>query len=415
MTDPVEIRIARIGRHGDGQDAEGRVFAPLTLPGETVRGVVEAGRMEAPEIVAASPDRAAPPCPHFGTCGGCALQHASDPFVAGWKRDRIAEALATRGLETELRGTLTSPPRSRRRAVFSARRTRQAATLGFHARRDARIVEIEDCVVLDPSLLALREPLKALAMLGGTRKGELKFAVTATATGADVDASGGKDADGPLRLRLAAWAAETGVARLSWNGEPVAAPRPPQLDFDAARVTPPPGAFLQATREGEAALLALVREAAGEEGPAADLFCGLGTFALPLSQTRPVAAFDGEAALIEALDAAWRSAGGRLRKLTAIRRDLTRRPLTAHELRGFGAVVIDPPRTGAKAQSEMLAASVVRRIAAVSCNPETFARDARILVDGGYSLDWVQPVDQFRWSPHTELAAAFSKAPPPRR
>jgi 23S rRNA (uracil1939-C5)-methyltransferase len=405
----MELEIARLGRHGDGADAAGEVFAPLSLPGERVRGEVRDGRLERPEVLTPSPERAAPPCPHFGTCGGCALQHASDAFVAEWKRARILEALAARGLEAEVAETVTSPPRTRRRAVFSARRTKSGATLGFHARREARIVEIEDCHVLSPDLLAAREPLRALAVLAGTRKGELKFAVTATQTGLDLDATGGKPLDGPLRLKLGGWAAEAGVARLTWEGERIAMPRPPVLTLGGARVVPPPGAFLQATPEGEAALLAAAREAVGDADPVADLFAGLGTFALPLAGQAEVHAVEGEAALVDAMETAWRGTGGRLKRLSAERRDLFRRPLTPGELKPFGAVVVDPPRAGARAQAEALAESAVPRIAALSCNPETFARDARILADGGYRLDWVRPVDQFRWSAHVELAAAFSR------
>ncbi|MGM0585512.1 MAG: class I SAM-dependent RNA methyltransferase [Pseudomonadota bacterium] len=404
-----EVEIARLGRHGDGVHAGGETFAPLTLPGELARGEIEGGRMEAPEVLRASPERVDPPCAHFGTCGGCALQHASDAFVAAWKRERIAAALASRGLEAEIRATLTSPPRSRRRAVVSARRTRASATLGFHARRGARIVELSECHVLDPAIFGAREALRALAALGGTRKGEMKMAVTATETGLDVDVSGGRPLDGLLRLKLAAWAAEAEVARLSWAGEAVAAPRPPALRFGAAVVTPPPGAFLQATREGEAALLGAVREAAGEAGPVVDLYAGLGTFALPLAEGAEVLAVEGDAALTAALEAGWRGTGGRLKRVRVETRDLARRPLTVQELKPFAAAVLDPPRAGAKAQAEALAGSAVGRLAAISCNPETFARDARILVDGGWRLDWVQPVDQFRWSAHVELAAGFSR------
>ncbi len=404
------LEIARLGRHGDGVTADGRTFIPLALPGELVEGIVSAGRMETPRILRASADRAPPPCPHFGTCGGCSLQHAADPFIAEWKRDRIVQALAAEGLETEVRPTLVSPAGTRRRAVYSVRRTRGGATVGFHARRDARIVETETCLLLHPDIVASRGSLRELAAAGSSRKGEMKFAVTATDTGLDVDATGGKPLDAARRMQLADIAARAGFARLSWEGEPVAAPRRPELRLGEARATPPPGGFLQATPEGETALVAAVLEATGEGAARiADLFAGMGTFALPLAARAEVAAYEADPAHVGALAAAWRGAGGRLKKVDAQVRDLFRRPLAPEELRSFDAVAFDPPRAGAKAQCEALARSRVPRLAAVSCNPETFARDARILADGGYALSWVLPVDQFRWSAHVELAAAFRR------
>ncbi len=404
------LEIVRLGRHGDGVTADGGTFVPLALPGELVEGIVSAGRMETPQILRPSPDRAPPPCPYFGTCGGCSLQHAADPFVAAWKRARVVEALAAEGLECEVRPTATSPAGTRRRAVYSVRRTRAGATVGFHARRDARIVETETCLLVHPDIVGCREALGELASVGGSRKGEMKFAVAATEVGLDVDATGGKPLDAGRRVQLAEIAARAGFARLSWEGEPVAAPRQPELRFGETRAAPPPGAFLQATPEGERALVAAVLEAAGDgAGRVADLFAGMGTFSLPLAGRAEVSAFEADPAHVSALTAAWRGAGGRLKKVEAKARDLFRRPLTPEELRPFDAVAFDPPRAGAKAQCEALARSGVRRLAAVSCNPETFARDARILADGGYVLDWALPVDQFRWSAHVELAAAFRR------
>ncbi|MDF2235550.1 class I SAM-dependent RNA methyltransferase [Albimonas sp. CAU 1670] len=412
MTDasPQEIEIARLGRHGDGVDATGETFVPLTLPGERVAGVIEGGRMEAPAILAPSPDRVAPPCPHFGTCGGCSLQHGSDAFVAAWKRERVIEALASRGLEAEVRPTATAPAASRRRATFSGRRTRASAIVGFHERRDERLAEVPECKVLDPALLAGIEGLRALVVAGAGRRGEMKLAVTLTEAGLDVDARGGRKLDERLRMELPGIAAQAGLARLTWEGEPVSSPHPPVVQVGIARPVLPPAAFLQATPEAEAMLAAAVDEALGRKvGRVADLFCGVGAFALRLAERMEVRAIDSDKAMVAALAAAWRGAGGRLKKVEAEARDLFKRPLIGPEFKGLDAVVIDPPRAGAKAQSEALAASAIPRIAAVSCNPETFARDARILVDGGYRLDWVLPVDQFRWSAHVELAAAFSR------
>ncbi len=412
MTDdaPQTIDIVRLGHLGDGADASGGVFVPGALPGETVRGAVTGGRMEAPEILVASPHRVAPPCPHFGDCGGCAIQHAAPAFLAEWKRGLVVEALDARGLAgIDVRPTVTSPPRSRRRAVFSGRRTKKSATLGFHARRDARIIAATDCRVLDPAIVAALPALAALVPVAGSRKGEVKIAVTASPAGLDVDIRDAKPLDGPMRMRLAGLAGDAGWARLSCDGETVAMARPPAQTFGAARVTPPPGGFLQATREGEAALLAAVREAVGDADAVADLFAGCGTFALPLARDAEVLAVENDRAALAALDAGWRASGGALKRVRTELRDLFRRPLLPDELRRFGAVALDPPRAGARAQAEALAQSKTPRVAFVSCDPGSFARDARILVDGGYRLDWVQPIDQFLWTGHVEIAAAFSR------
>ena len=403
------IRIHRLGAQGDGVSETG-VFAPFTLPGETAQGAVSEGRMAAPEVTEPAPERASPPCPHFGACGGCALQHASDAFVAGWKRDQIAAALAARGVEPgELRDTATSPTHSRRRATFAARRTKKSAIVGFHGRRSGEIVEIKECHVAHPGLLAALPAIREAARIGASRKGEIRATVTLTEAGPDFAFEGGKALEGQALAAAAALVGAHSLARLSWNGETLATRAAPSVSFGEARVIPPPGGFLQATKEGEATLLAAVREAVGGARRIADLFSGCGTFALPLAATEAVHAVEGDAALIAALEAGARAAQG-LKPVTAEVRDLFRRPLIGAELKTFDAVVIDPPRAGAAAQSEALAAAGPPVIAAVSCNPATFARDARALIDGRYRLDWVLPVDQFRWSPHIELAAKFTRA-----
>lgn len=403
-----EVTIARLGHHGDGIAAmtgADPVFVPLTLPGEVVSGEIAAGRIETPRILTPSADRVSAPCRHFPACGGCALMHGSDAFVAGWKTHVIAQALAAHGLEAPIRPILTSPPRSRRRATLAGRRTKKGVLVGFHARRSDTIVPVEDCHVLAPALLACIGALEEITGLAGSRKGEMAFALTASEAGVDLRVTGGKPLDGPLRAALARFADR--FARLTWEDEPVFAADAPRQRFGAARVTPPPGAFLQATEAGEAGLLAAVREAVDGAQSVADLFCGCGTFALPLAEAAHVHAVEGDAGLLAALEAGARSTQG-LRPVTTERRDLFRRPLTTEELARFDAVVIDPPRAGAEAQTRQLSEARVPRIAAVSCNPVTFARDAAILVGAGYRLDWVQPVDQFRWSAHVELAASLT-------
>ena len=411
-----DIIIQRLGHQGDGiavQASGGSVYAPRTLPGEVIRGEIAGDRIDSPAVVTPSPDRVAAPCPHYRSCGGCGLMHASDDFVARWKTQVIATALAAHGLQAPMRPIQTSAARSRRRATLAGTRTKKAAIVGFHARKSGTIVPVRDCHVLEPALMATLPALEEITCLGASRSGVLGLSLTLTETGVDLLVTGARPLDDALRMALPQF--RGAFARLTWEDEPVFAEGPPQLTLGPARVSPPPGAFLQATRAGEAALQAAVIEAVIEgrddaTGPArrvADLFCGLGTFALPLAARASVHAVEAAPDLLAALDRAARHTTG-LRPLTTEARDLFRRPLLPVELAGFDAVVIDPPRAGAEAQSRALARARVPRIAAVSCNPATFARDAAILVAAGYRIDWIAPVDQFRWSPHVELAACLS-------
>lgn len=401
------ITIERLGHKGDGI-APGPVFVPMVLPGEVVEGEIVEGTLAAPRIVTPSPDRVSPPCRHYRACGGCSLQHASDMFVARWKAQVVETALAAQGITAPLRPIVTSPANSRRRAVLHGRRTKKGVLLGFHARGSDTLIEVPECRLLHPDLMAALPALEALIPLAASRKGEVGFTVTRSEAGPDVAVSNAKPIDGQLLAEIGPLCQTYGLARLTWNGEQLAERLPPVQHFGRARVLPPAGAFLQATAEGEAALLAAVAEAVGKAARAVDLFAGCGTFSLPLAERAEVHAVEGAAEMLAALDKGWRHAQG-LRRVTTEARDLFRRPLTPDELNRFDAVVIDPPRAGAEAQTETLAASDVPVIAAVSCNPVTFARDARRLIGAGYRLDWVQPVDQFRWSPHIELAARFSR------
>jgi 23S rRNA (uracil1939-C5)-methyltransferase len=407
MVDAVEIE--SLGAQGDGVAEGGALYVPYTLPGERVRVVRHGVRARVEAVLAPSPERVQPVCPHFGTCGGCVLQHASERFTALWKRDMIAVALGARGItEVAIRPTVTSAPETRRRITVAARRTRKGVLIGFHAPAATDIVPIQTCAVAEPSLIAALPRLEEVAGLAASRKGEVRLTLTLTNGGIDVAVTGAKVIDGPAQALLAGVAARAGIARLGWNGEAVATMRAPEVTMGRARVVPPPGGFLQPTRDGEAALVEAVGEALGNAGRVADLFAGSGTFTLPLAEQAEVHAVEGEEDALAALDAAWRATPG-LKRVRCERRDLTHRPLLPDELKGVEAVVVDPPRAGARAQAEQLARGEVPRIAAVSCNPATFARDARTLIDGGYRLDWVQPVDQFRWSAHVELVAAFRR------
>ena len=406
----MKLTISRLGHLGDGiaEGPAGPLYIPGMLPGEEIEGTLQGDRLEEVRIVTPSVDRVRPPCSHAKSCGGCLMQHARDGLVEGWKRGIVEGALAGQGLSAPIRGVATSPARSRRRAVLSGRRTKGGALIGFHARASQLIIPVPNCQLLHSDLMAAMPALEALVIAGGSRTAELDLIVTVSLAGPDVVVTGGKPLDTGLQLDLARIVEAHGLARLTWGDEVVALRAPPVQRMGRALVVPPPGAFLQATAEGESALLDAVRDAVGDAARIVDLFAGCGTFALPLAEQADLRAYEGDAAMIAALDRGWRQAPG-LHRLTAEARDLFRRPLEPDELKGVDAVVIDPPRAGAEAQCATLARSQVPVIAMVSCNPVTFARDARALVFAGYRLDWVQVVDQFRWSAHVELAARLSK------
>jgi len=404
--------ITRLGHQGDGI-AEGPLFAPRTLPGEEVTGVVEGNALSDIRIETPSEHRVQAPCRHYKSCGGCQLQHADDGFVAEWKLGIVRSALAAQGLEAEFRPIHTSPPQSRRRATLAVRRTKKGAMAGFHGRASGVITQIPDCHLLDPDLLKAIPMAEDLALIGASRKALLAVSVTLSDIGLDVVVKNGKPLDGPLRLALAQSVEKLGITRLTWDDEQIAMTQPPTQTFGRAKVCPPPGSFLQATRDGEAALLAAVQEIVQGSKRIVDLFSGCGTFALPLAENAEVMAVEGDPEMVKALEAGWRQAKG-LKLVKAVARDLFRRPLMPDELNPFGAfyqaAVIDPPRAGAEAQVAELVKARTKTIAYVSCNPISFARDAKMLVGAGYALNWVQVVDQFRWSAHTELVASFTLA-----
>ena len=403
-----QVTIERLGHQGDGI-APGPVFVPGALPGEVVEGEIEKGVMAAPRILTPSDQRVKAPCRHAKSCGGCQLQHAHDEFVADWKVDVVRHALSAHALEAPFRPIATSSPQSRRRAAFSARRTKKGALAGFHMKGSDVIVSVPDCLLVDPKLAAALPLVEALAVLGSSRKGELSVLVTKSLDGLDMAVSGGKPLDAQLQSDLADLARAHDVARVAWGDEVALTRRPPSQRMGRADVVPPPGAFLQATPEGEAALLAGVREAVKGARHVVDLFAGCGTFALPLAEDMRVHAVEGDRGMTAALDKGWRMAEG-LKHVTHEARDLFRNPLLPEDLERFDAAVIDPPRAGAEAQVAELARAGIPRIAFVSCNPVTFARDAAALDAAGYVMDWLQVVDQFRWSTHVELVASFRHA-----
>lgn len=398
------LNITRITASGDGMAGHDGPY-PRTLPGEEITLAPDGSA----RIVTPSPDRVAAPCRHFKSCGGCTMQHASDVFVTQWKTDVIRTGLAARGIQTDIRQILTSPTQSRRRATLHGKRTKSGAQVGFHTRGSAVLIEVPDCQLLHPDIIKAIPVFQALTTLVASRKAQVDLVVNLSTNGIDLDMRGCVPMTPHTAAQVAALADQYKFARIAWDGDVIGLRTSPAQKFGSASVTPPPGAFLQATAHGQDVLTTCVQEAIGDASHVVDLFAGCGTFSMPAAQTAEVWALEGEADLIHALDEGWRQASG-LKRIKAETRDLFRRPVLADELRRTDAVVIDPPRAGAEAQTAELARSNVPRIAAVSCNPVTFARDAELLIEGGYRLDWVQPVDQFRWSSHVELAAQFTKA-----
>jgi 23S rRNA (uracil1939-C5)-methyltransferase len=407
----LEVRIERLGAQGDGlaQGPDGPLFVPFTLPGELVKVAAEPGepRAEALAILEPSPERIAPVCQYFGTCGGCALQHMDTGAYHAWKREQVVAALASRGLEAPVEEARPVPLASRRRAAFALGRAADCLAFGYGAARSHDIVDISACPVLSSSIAGRLPKLKsALApLLGGKR--EARVALTEAEQGLDVMIEGIRPSPA-LFAKLAATGARIGAARITIDGESVILAGEPTVTLSGAQVRLPPGAFLQASRESETVLVGLVKEGVGCAKRLADLFAGIGTFTFALAGSAEVDAFEQDEAAIAALAGAARTTP-KLKPVRTFSRDLFRAPLSPRELARYDAVVLDPPRSGAKAQAEALAASKVPKVVMVSCNPGTCARDLRILVDGGYRITRVVPVDQFLFSPHIELVAELEK------
>jgi 23S rRNA (uracil1939-C5)-methyltransferase len=407
------LTILRLGQRGDGvaETPDGPVFVPYTLPGEVVQ--VEpfpgsADRRHLLRVETPSAERVAPICPHFAVCGGCLTQHWDFARYLDWKRGLVVEALRQAGLDTPVDDLIDAHGEGRRRAVLHARRSqRDVLEVGFAAYRAHHIVSIDRCPVLAAGLSGAIPAAWALAEALGAMRKPLDIQVTATEIGLDVDLRGSGGLPPQRAASLVRLAEAHRLARLTRHGELIAQRAEPVVRMGKASVPLPPGAFLQATAEGEAVLSRLVMRHLSGVKLAADLFCGVGPFALRLAEHARVLAADADAAAIAALARAAKAPG--LKPVDAQTRDLFRRPFLAEELKRHDAVVFDPPRQGAEAQARQLAASKVPLVVAVSCSAVTFARDARILVDGGYRLTAVAPVDQFRYSAHVEIVAKFER------
>ena len=404
-----ELEVVRLDPRGEGVTESGAAV-PGALPGERVRVDARDKRMELIEILSASPERATPFCPWFGTCGGCAAQHMSQSLYRTWKRGLVVEALSRAGVEAEVGPLADAHGHGRRRATFHARFPHgEPDEAGFMRARSHAIVPIDACPLFAPPMAGAIPAARALAGdLRGLAK-PLDVGVTASLDGLDVDLRG----SGPLGLaetrKLARTAEALDLARVSNHGAAVIERRPPRVAFGETLVALPPGCFLQATEAGEARLAAIAEEALAGARKIADLFCGAGAFALRLARNHDVFAADSDAAAVRALARA--AAGTRgMKSVVAEARDLVGRPLRAAELAAFDGALFDPPRAGAEPQAREIAASGLPVVVAVSCNAATFARDARILIDGGFRIGTVMAVDQFRYSPHVEIAAVFRRA-----
>lgn len=428
--------ISSIGGRGDGVGtADGQtVYVPGTVPGDRALIRIEGRRADGLvgsviELSDPGPARCPPACPHFGVCGGCSLQHLEDGAYADWKSGQLVTAFRRAGFAPDLVAPMVRvAPGSRRRASFAFLRRRNGVLFGFNARASHHLVDIDVCPLLAPPLLTLAAPIRELLAATVEEGIAGDVLVTLTDNGLDILVEAEARLDLFDRERLAAFAGAHDLARLSWRRpggrmsgggmsgggssggamiEPLAHRRPAVVRFADIPVEPPPGAFLQPSPEGEQALVSLVTGAVGAgDGPVADLFAGCGSFSFPLARLSAVHAVEGDAAALAALKAASDRAGARV---SAECRDLGHRPLLGPELKKYRAVVFDPPRAGAAPQAEQLAGAGPQRVVAVSCNPATLARDARILAGGGYRLLRATPVDQFPWSAHLEAVAVFER------
>ena len=405
--------IETVGGEGDGV-APGPVYVPYTLPGERVMALGGGERRELERVIRTSAERVEPPCPHFGVCGGCALQHWDHAPYLAWKVERLRHTLGLQHLETEILPAFAAKPGARRRLALHARKGgREAARLGFKERKSWSVVDIHRCPIAEPALEAALPALRRLAApLFEHHKSAPTLHVTLTGSGLDIDITGVERKSGGLsadaRMTLADVAAEADFARVTLDGEVAYMARQPVVKLGPATVALPAGAFLQATRETEAAMTAFAAEACAGAHRIADLYCGVGTFTFHLAAIAPVLAAEGSEAAVAALTGALATAPG-LKGVEAQARDLVRRPVLAEELKKTDTVLFDPPRAGAAEQTAEIARSGVARVIGVSCNPATFARDARALVEAGFRLERVLPVDQFLWSPHIELVGVFGR------
>jgi 23S rRNA (uracil1939-C5)-methyltransferase len=411
MGDTQALDIARLGAQGDGvaDTPSGPVFVPYTLAGERVQADVRGERARLIAVTTTSPDRIAPVCRHFTHCGGCAVQHLRSSAYLAWKREMVIAAFAARGIDVPVAPVASVGVGARRRAAFSARRTGRGVALGFHEAKGIEVVDLQECPVTASAIVRLLPGLRRLVEPLMSRRAPGRVVVTLAANGVDVaveDVPGDPPPD--VREFLAREATALNLARLTLAGDTLYQATVPAVRFGTANVVLPARSFLQAAPVAETAMVRLVTQAVAGAKRVVDLFSGMGTFTFPLAQSASVLAVDGDKQAIAALQNAAKRTPG-LKPIEAKVRDLFREPLSARELQGFDAAVFDPPRAGAATQAQSLVDSPINTVVAVSCNPATLARDARILIDGGFELERVTPIDQFLFSPHIEAVAVFRR------
>jgi 23S rRNA (uracil1939-C5)-methyltransferase len=405
-----ELTITRLGNQADGiaETDAGPVYVPFALPGERIAAEIEGQRGTLIEIFAPAPERIAPICPHFGACGGCAVQHLEWNRYLEWKRRRLVETLSLEGIDAPVDPPVAVGPHSRRRASFAVSRAGKDIRFGFRRERSHEVIDIDVCPVLVPKLEAaipaLREAARALLP-----EGEARMLATACDNGIDLNIDESKGRLRPITPAIATAIEAAGIIRVTQGDTPVLSLAMPRVECAGVTVELPPRAFLQASGEAEAAMAEFALAAMDKKTKrVADLYCGLGAFTFALARKAAVTAVELDSNLLGTLERTARRAQG-LRPITTLRRDLAREPLSPMELKAFDAVLFDPPRAGALSQARTLARSGVPTAVAISCNPVSFAKDARALIDGGYRLARILPIDQFTYSPHIELAALFRR------
>lgn len=411
------LTIEKIGQSGDGiaRGPFGPVYVPFTLPGETAVLAVNRDKGTVMSMSEISPERVAPKCRHFGpegengTCGGCTLQHASDGLYQGFKRQLVIDALKSKALVAEVAPLVLADPGERRRTVFTARRTEKELLLGYNQAESHHIVSIVECPIASPGIVSRLATIRTVALAMAVNAEPFRITVLETLSGLDLSFEGIKALDNAQRRNVIETVlGARSIARVSLNGEILVEPQKPLVEFDGVSVSPPPGSFVQATKPAEETMAALVIAHLGKSKRVIDLFAGSGTFSLRIARKARVHAVEGEDKALKALDQAARNTQG-LKPVTVEKRDLFRRPMMASELKVYDAIVFDPPRAGAEIQVKEIARSGAKKIVAVSCNPVTLVRDLRLLVDAGYRITGVTPIDQFLWSSHVEVVATLEK------
>ena len=408
-----EVVIDHVGVAGDGvaKTKHGAVYVPFALPHEVANIAVENGHGTIIALKKSSPERVEAKCRHFEACGGCALQHWADDPYQMWKRSLVVEALEGRKITTDVEPIIPCEPHTRRRMILTARVTPKGQIVGFNRYQSHDVIAIEECPVSRPELVDELAAIRSLAALLANYAKEIRINVTLAENGIDVALEGCKINDERLRQRLVEEGLKQSFIRLTADGEIIIEKERPELHFGSATVELAAGGFLQATKEAEEFMASLVMQGLKKAKNAADLFSGAGTFTFRMAEKMKVHAVENDDSALKSLDRAYRQSVG-LKTVTYEKRDLFRRPLLPRELEAFDGLVFDPPRAGAEEQAREIAKTNIPHVVAVSCNPVTMARDLSILVEGGYTIEKLVPIDQFLWSPHVEAVALLKKRKP---